>query len=163
MSSDHCKELRSMLLAKPTRTVTKIIAFACGGMAFNDEEPHAARSAYQHALILTLRDVLTELQTPSDPIKCYAQDPVYCEVDRRVLGSCGICTLEHPQGFLEVDDSTAVLSFAANIPVRQVVAEIARPAMMIWDEYKYLADGLEDTNRCERNPSLDYCLFRILT
>jgi len=70
-------------------------------------------------------------------IGCYAQDPDYTDIDREVLEQSGITILDDPQGFLEVDDSTAVLSFGANIPLRQVIADIARPAMMVWDRNEF--------------------------
>jgi hypothetical protein len=111
-------------------------------MAFSDREPSEMRSAYQHALIITLRDILAERQGHLNDIGCYAQDPDYTDVDRAVLEQSGITILDDPQGFLEVDDSTVVLSFGPNVPVRQVIADIARPAMMIWDRSKFLEDGL---------------------
>ncbi|KAK3904685.1 hypothetical protein C8A05DRAFT_31504 [Staphylotrichum tortipilum] len=66
-------------------------------------------------------------------VKCYAQDPVYEDVDHEVLGELGMTVLEHPRGFLEVDEAAVVFSLAPNVAVRQVVADIARPAVMVWE------------------------------
>lgn len=111
-------------------------------MAFYDELPWVTRSAYQHALILTLRDILSERQDQGTEIACYAQDPFYTDIDKDVIEQSGITVLNDPQGFLEVDDSTVVLSFAADIPVRQIIADIAQPAMMIWDRIEFFEDEL---------------------
>jgi hypothetical protein len=66
-------------------------------------------------------------------IKCYAQDPAYYATCEAVLGERGIEVLQDEAGFLLVDANSIVLSFAPNIPVRQIIADLTRPAMMIWD------------------------------
>ncbi|KIX03742.1 uncharacterized protein Z518_07295 [Rhinocladiella mackenziei CBS 650.93] len=139
-TSEQRRQLQSIISMKTLCHVNKIIAFACGPMAFSDQAPWAIRSAYQHALVITLRDILSELQ--GHPIGCYAQDPGYTDIDRDVLENSAITILDDPQGFLEVDDSTVVLSFGADIPVRQIIADIARPAMMIWDRSEFFEDEL---------------------
>ncbi len=57
---------------------------------------------------------------------------MYSEADEQVLRKLGITVLEDPRAFLELDDETVVLSFYPNFPVRQIIADIARPAVMIW-------------------------------
>lgn len=96
----------------------------------------------QHALILAIRDIVEKLQTAGQAaqIECFAQDPVYTETDRRLLRSFGIKDLDDPRGFLEVDDDSLVISFSPSIPVRQIIADIARPAVMIWDYVKSEAE-----------------------
>lgn len=44
----------------------------------------------------------------------------------------GIVPVEDPNGFLEVNENTIVFSQFPNVPIRQIIADIARPAMMIW-------------------------------
>jgi hypothetical protein len=113
------------------------VAFACGKFTFKPTSiiiTHIVeRSASQHALILTLRDVLSEKKGNLGGIACYAQDPGYSDTDKSILEKYGIKILSDPEGFLEVDDATVVLSFSPNVPVRQVVADLARPAVMIWN------------------------------
>lgn len=133
--SEDCKRLTHALAINTfPDQITKIIAFACGSMpGFRGHE----ESIMQHALMLTVKDILQKKSPTADKeIKCYAQDPAYTEVDRAVLEEAGIQVLEDPHGFLEVDDSSVVISFGSNVPVRQIVADIARPAIMIWDKVK---------------------------
>jgi hypothetical protein len=138
-ASELCKQFRAILAsAKVPIGITKIVAFACGRFSRTAPDPlyfrAGVRSASQHALIFTLRDLLTKMNV-SDPkiIKCYAQDPAYSAIDKSLLEQVGVKILDDPAAFLEVDESTAVLSFCPNVCVRQVVTDIARPAMMIWD------------------------------
>jgi hypothetical protein len=148
-TSAHCKQLRSILAsANMPNEIKKIVAFACGKISFKPATmiyTHAIeRSASQHALILTMRDALgAKLGDPSG-IACYAQDPAYSEIDKSVLEQYGIRILNDPEGFLEVDDETIVLSFSPSVPVRQVVADIARPAVMIWDRIMVEEEGDEE-------------------
>lgn len=51
-----------------------------------------------------------------------------------MLAELDMTVLDNPRGFLEVDESTVVYSLAPEVAVRQIVADIARPALMIWDK-----------------------------
>ena len=91
------------------------------------------RSSFQHALLLTLRDILGEkMANSNNEILCYAQDPAYTTTDEAILEEHGITVLDDPKAFLEVDGSTVVFSCAPNVPVKQIIADIARPAIVIW-------------------------------
>ncbi|KAK1764742.1 hypothetical protein QBC33DRAFT_561423 [Phialemonium atrogriseum] len=68
-----------------------------------------------------------------DDILCFAQDPLYEDADKTVLAETGISVLENPLAFLEVDDTSLVFSLSPETPVRQIVADIALPAIMIWN------------------------------
>ncbi|KAL1859825.1 hypothetical protein VTK73DRAFT_7445 [Phialemonium thermophilum] len=133
-AAKQCEELRAILHSADIPPVRKIVAFACSTMTWDDECRH--RSTVQHALILTLRDILAKRSNSGNPdtIACYAQDPVYTDSDRRVLEEAGIAVLDDPKGFLEMDEETVVLSLAPDIPVRQITADLTRPAMMVWDK-----------------------------
>jgi len=143
--SDTCKQLRSILFSMETPfEISKIVGFACSSMAYNHQEyDRTHRAAYQHALILTLQDELGKKQSNSHHIRCFAQDPAYTPIDKLVLESHNITVLNDPKGFLEVDDSTVVISCAADVPVKEIISDLARPAIMIWnriseDEPKYM-------------------------
>lgn len=112
--------------------IKKIVAFACSSMA-NLSSTGSRSSACQHALVLQLRDFLTAREGGQNGIKCYAQDPVYQDSDKSILEKLGITVLADPRGFLEVDETSVVLSISPNIPIRQIITDIARPALMIWN------------------------------
>lgn len=135
-ASENCHALKqSIASAAPLPRITKIIAFACSSIS-RDPDQTAHRAATQHALILTLRDALQSSNLDGaggQQIRCLAQDPAYSEADRAVLAELGITAVDDPEGFLEVDDQSAVLSFSPNVPVRQVVTDLAYPAVLAWD------------------------------
>ena len=148
-SSEQCKQLRSVIArANWHQGITKIVAFACG--RFSSVTPNSrysranARSGAQHALIFTLHDTLSNMWN-GDPkkIKCYAQDPAYTATDKSLLEQAGVTILNDPEAFLEVDESTVVLSVSPNVCVRQIVADIARPAIIIWDPIKWDKNEME--------------------
>jgi len=92
------------------------------------------RSAVQHALILTLRNFFAKDQHVAvDGIQCFAQDPLYEDPDREVLKESGVSVLDNPRAFLEVDETSVVFCLSAKTAVRQVVTDIARPALLIWN------------------------------
>ncbi|KAE9367475.1 hypothetical protein N431DRAFT_561440 [Stipitochalara longipes BDJ] len=149
-ASEPCKQLRSILEStKIPVGITKIVAFACSTFSCIFPKPYysrgGARPATQHALILTLLDILSKKNDGvARNITCYAQDPIYSSLDKEILQQSGIQILDDPVGFLEVDESTVVLSFCPNVCVRQVVCDIARPAMMIWDSIRWNEDEMSE-------------------
>lgn len=131
--SKDCRQLQSLFRAASVPSISKVVAFGCSTMAFKVDQ--RGTSITQHALILTMRDIVKQMtKSPDKPgIQCFAQDPIYTEVDKEVLRRSGITVLEDPRAFLEVDDETVVVSFAPDIPVRQIIADIARPAVLVWN------------------------------
>jgi hypothetical protein len=132
--SRQCKDLLQVLRSTDLSNVKQIVAFACGSIKFDATmEPLDRRSMYQHGLLLTIRKVLKEKQSLGDPldISTWVQDPEYYAIDTSILTECGVSTLDNPDGFLKVDDSTMVLSFAPDVPIKQIITDISRPAAMI--------------------------------
>lgn len=64
-------------------------------------------------------------------VKCFSQDPAYSALDKQVLQSMGCTVLDDPRAFLEVDNNTVLVSIAPNIPVQQIIADIARPLAIV--------------------------------
>jgi hypothetical protein len=102
------------------------------------------RSVTQHVLLLELRNFFNGRKMKSGggaevaDVKCSAQDPLYTEVDRKVLEKEGVAVVDDPEGFLKVDEKTAVVCVYPNVPIRQIIADIARPAVIIWDRVEEL-------------------------
>ncbi|OOF94536.1 hypothetical protein ASPCADRAFT_131155 [Aspergillus carbonarius ITEM 5010] len=135
-NSNTQKQLRATLESLPALfgPITKIVGFACNSMVSPQGcMPEKQRIAFQHALLLSLRDILGKKTRNSD-IKILVQDPAYTESDVAVLREFGIVVVEDPVGFLEVDEKTFVFSCSPNVPVRQIVLDMVRPAGMIWNK-----------------------------
>lgn len=144
-TSKVCKHVETTLRTiQLNGSVSRIVAFSNGTVSIDDSQ----RMILQHALILTMSDVLQSLQADSGiKIQCFAQDPAYIKTDRKVLQDAGITVLEDPRAFLEVSDESVVLSFAPDIPVRQIVTDLARPAIIICDEVKREQELLDDWSK----------------
>ncbi|KAK4149175.1 hypothetical protein C8A00DRAFT_19105 [Chaetomidium leptoderma] len=118
--------------------IDKIVAFACSTMTWAGND--ITRSMAQHALALAVRDFLANSDiTGADGegasgIKCYAQDPIYTPVDERVLSEAGFTVVDDPKAFLEVDEASVIIAINPDISVRQIIADLARPAIMIWNK-----------------------------
>ncbi|KAL3480875.1 hypothetical protein BJX99DRAFT_205768 [Aspergillus californicus] len=122
----------SISCASSASSIRKVIGLGCGPLSYPDDIPHISYNpAFQHALLLSIQQLLQERF--NHEVACAVQDPIYTEVDRSVLESRGVTVLDDPGGFLEVEDSTLVFSCAPNVPVKQIIADIARPAMLIWN------------------------------
>jgi hypothetical protein len=81
-----------------------------------------------------LREIIAQkYESKPEDIPCYVQDPIYTDTDRLMLDKHGVKTLDDPDGFLEVDNSSLVISCGSNAPVKQIVSDIAYPAAIIWD------------------------------
>ena len=138
--SEMCKELTHILnSAAASLEINKIVAVSLGNLSYlRDDYP--GRSAFQHSLVLTMREWLNDKNGHETP--CYVQDPIYQEIDIEILQEYGIKVLEDPQAWLEMDDQSIVVSIASNVPVKEIVADIARPAVVIWNRV-----GFEDYDK----------------
>lgn len=132
--------------------VEQIVCFGLGSIGRFSAGSYHARSYFQHLAACTIRNFLEEQQaksleqSPPQKIEIYAQDPSYCDKCKaRLREKLRIEVVENPYGFTKVDNSTFVLTFSPDIPVRQIVADLTMkhhgPAGMLCDEIE--SDGLE--------------------
>lgn len=113
--------------------VSNIISFGSGTFTGNVKADWRTHSTFQHASLLTLREFVRETLGDVDDIKILAQDPAYTQVDKDVLTERRIDILEDPDGFLELDDRSIVVSCALAAPIKQIVMDLCRPLMLISD------------------------------
>ncbi|EPS32428.1 hypothetical protein PDE_07388 [Penicillium oxalicum 114-2] len=130
-----------------THDITKIIGLALGAISYGADD--RSDSYIQHALLLTLRNWLLGQGDPAH-LACYAQDPGYRSVDRQVLKEHGIDVIDDPQAWLEIDNQSIVFSVAPNVPVKEIVADIARPAIVIWERVGY--EDADQEGKMSRSP-----------
>ncbi|KAI0813122.1 hypothetical protein GGR55DRAFT_598463 [Xylaria sp. FL0064] len=121
--------------------VKKIVGIALGGLVYGlnyeeheeDQEDAVARSVVQYAFMLVLRDLIAELPdfNPLNGPRCIVQDPALGHVDKEALLHLGMEVLENPYGLVELDGKSFLVTVQPEFPVKQIVAEIARPIGMI--------------------------------
>ncbi|KAI0836783.1 hypothetical protein F5Y06DRAFT_273355 [Hypoxylon sp. FL0890] len=130
-SSEHHAQVQRLLASvKIPSDIKKVIGFALGSLVLNRARP---RCMIQHSILLSIHEWASAIMEGKTKPQCYAQDPVYTDQEKEVLETRGVTVLEDPKGFLEADESSIVLTISPNVPVRQIITEISRPAMIIWD------------------------------
>lgn len=112
--------------------INKIVGVALGSITRLEESPN--RSAVQHAFLLTVRDWLFKRKKE---FPCYVQDPVYNAVDQSILGEHGVDIIDDPRAWLEIDEKSILFPCAPDMPVKEIVADIARPAVVIWERVTF--------------------------
>lgn len=133
--SEPCKRLKSILQSIDiARYVRQIVTFGLGSIEHDSDQ--LPRSTFQHALLLTVYDLLGKTQEGTGGIACYVQDPAYTSNDELILRELGITVLNDPEAFLKVDDSTLVISCAPDVPVKQVLSEFTKPVAILWDRVR---------------------------
>ncbi|KAK2749836.1 hypothetical protein FQN57_005250 [Myotisia sp. PD_48] len=144
-SSEAYTELKSVLTSNwSSLKVNKIATFGLGSPSIGGKDTadatkdtprdrSRARSLYQHSLIIALHMLISGLSNHGD-IKCLAQEPKYTDVDKEVLQEFGVTIVDDPYGFLEADETTAIVSIAPHAPIKEIVTELAHPAVMIWNK-----------------------------
>jgi hypothetical protein len=129
--SELFAQIRSMLTSTAIpHGIHKIVALACSTLTWAGDG--SSRSMAQHALALAIGDLLGS--GGDGGVQCYAQDPIYTPTDEQVLCEAGFTVVDDPRAFLEVDEDSVVIAISPDIPIRQIIADIARPAIMILDK-----------------------------
>ncbi|KAJ5376297.1 hypothetical protein N7509_013183 [Penicillium cosmopolitanum] len=127
--SETCQRFKSILSSEVNgHDINKIVGLACGSLAL----PNNENATNQTALLVTVRNWLKDRDQDAD-ISCYIQDPMNTSVDRKVLADIGFEMIDDPRGWLEIDERSVVLSVAPNVPVKEIIADTARPAVVIWN------------------------------
>ncbi|KAI1185864.1 hypothetical protein F5B17DRAFT_445351 [Nemania serpens] len=109
-------------------SVNKVVAFGLGRIGF--VRPGPPQTFYEHA---AARVVARAVQAVSSaPAVLLAQDPLYTDVCKRVLDEFGVDVVEGfgAKGFSLLDDDTVVLAHHPSFPLREIIADIARPALI---------------------------------
>lgn len=106
-------------------TTTKIIGIALGSLSELETEIFT-----QHKLILLLAELLREHNLGVE-IKKFVQDPAYTDLDKGALRLEGVKVLEDPRAFVEVDEASVVVAIYPIIPAMDVIADVARPAVIV--------------------------------
>ncbi|KAI1418486.1 hypothetical protein F5Y13DRAFT_196292 [Hypoxylon sp. FL1857] len=143
-SSEHHVQLQSLLASvEVPPSIEKIVAFALGPFASGSQND--TRGVIQHLLLMSVYKWVSASASGKIEPRCYAQDPSYSEQEKQILEAMGITVLDDPKGFLEADESSVVISISPNVPVRQIIADTSRPALIIWDQSRvYEGDPTTD-------------------
>ncbi|RSL80674.1 hypothetical protein CDV31_017103, partial [Fusarium ambrosium] len=88
-------------------------------------------SMVQHLIALTIAEMCGEIG--GNKVQLLTQDPDYSEQTKEVLAKSGFSIVGQfgAGGFAEIDDDTVVFSAFVEAPLKQIIADIARPVLVI--------------------------------
>ncbi|KAJ3563191.1 hypothetical protein NPX13_g8288 [Xylaria arbuscula] len=139
-TSQHFEQVQDVLASVEIPfAVTKVIGIGLGFLVAKSRV--VERCVLQHALVSVLG------QRFSISSSAFVQDPVYTQRDRNILHSAGLTVLEDPQGLLELDEHSILLTISADLPIKDIVADICRPGIIIWNSPFPDIRGLSDSSR----------------
>ncbi|KAI1659336.1 hypothetical protein F4813DRAFT_395217 [Daldinia decipiens] len=126
--------------------VTKIICFGLGDISLrapewwreqrgpNWQQVEATVMESRIAQYSAVLTIATEIiSSTGDGVRILTQDPDYAEETKETLRELGFEVVGQfgAGGFAEVDDETIVFTAFASAPIRQIIADIARPTLII--------------------------------
>jgi hypothetical protein len=135
-----------------TKRVTKIVCFGLGDVSFkppdwwrieNDSKPELEQepeisvvegALMHHAIALTIADIARSCAKTGDTgVRLLTQDPGYSDKTKDLLQEIGFEVIGEygAGGFAELDNESIVFSAFASVPVKQIIADLARPAAII--------------------------------
>lgn len=129
-SDSYTKLVAILNSSAAAHEINKVVAVSLGSLVYPINRDSRDSSPFQHAMLLTLREWVIQRSAGSP---CYTQDPVYTEVDHAILAEHGAEVIEDPRAWLEMDEQSIVVSISSNVPVREMVADLTRPAVIIWN------------------------------
>ncbi len=122
------------------RGVERVVFFYGNGLS--DDCDYCKRAMFLFAVVLCLRELVVEIQGETETESTPGTIPIYMPAfdtlrrwnpaEEEFLQKHGVEFVESNAAlFLEVDERTVVVSYRNFNPVKQVVADLARPAVLI--------------------------------
>ncbi|KAI1360586.1 hypothetical protein F5Y08DRAFT_45062 [Xylaria arbuscula] len=133
-TSEHYAQLQEVLAkVEIPIPLTKVIAVGSGKLVIQSQVNQ--RRALHHSLVSDLHSTLVRrgLFLPAaSSTKPYVQDPAYTQRDKDILRSAEFTIIDDPQAWLDLDESSVLVCINADFPVADIVADICRPALIVW-------------------------------
>ncbi|KAF3004531.1 hypothetical protein E8E15_000816 [Penicillium rubens] len=144
-NSKTCKHLAALVQdILGTNTVKKVLCFGLGDFCRsapewlkrqhgswdeNSEVKNVMGCMIQHSMALTIAQLCRGNKT----LPLLAQDPDYTEVTEEILAKkeFKIVGTHGAGGFAEIDEESIIISPFAAAPVKQIIADLARPVLII--------------------------------
>ncbi|KAH8887838.1 hypothetical protein GQ53DRAFT_271391 [Thozetella sp. PMI_491] len=149
-SSQEWKAVRTAVSSSRTlRSIDKIVFLSSVG--YSDDCDYCKRALFLLGVATRLRDLVLASRDGTEGKTCgaipiympsFGTDRIWNRMENPVLLQSGVIPVDSHGGLLlKIDDRTAVISFRHWNPVKQIVADIARPAIMIC---KPMVEGIGD-------------------
>ncbi|KAI0547403.1 hypothetical protein F4679DRAFT_597636 [Xylaria curta] len=141
-ASDEATAITSLIHAHLSGcTVNKVIALGLGKIG--EVRPGPPQTFYEHAAALVVRRAVQDVSS-APTVSLLVQDPAYTNVCKQILRESDFDIIEGfgAKGFALIDNNTVVLAHHPAFPLREILADIARPALVSMKEQESLADQL---------------------
>lgn len=144
-NSMTCKHLEALVQdVLGTKTAKKVLCFGLGDFCRtapewlkrqhdswdeNSEVENVTGCMIQHSMALTM----AQLCRGNEALPLLAQDPEYTEIAEDILTKkeFKIVGTHGAGGFAEIDEDSIIISPFAAAPVKQIIADLARPVLII--------------------------------
>ncbi|KAL3478925.1 hypothetical protein BJX99DRAFT_255931 [Aspergillus californicus] len=144
-NSKTCKQLTALLQdILGINAVKKVLCFGLGDFCLSMSEwvkkehgswdekydvENVMSCIIQHSMAATI----AQLYSGNKTLPIFAQDPGYTELAEEILTKkeFEIVGTHGAGGFAEIDDETIIISPFINAPVKQIIADLARPVLII--------------------------------
>ncbi|KAI1478155.1 hypothetical protein F4774DRAFT_426886 [Daldinia eschscholtzii] len=155
-SNPICTNLYNTLKGILPANIDKIVAFGIGRIGNvhlnSPDRLFDVQSFREYAYLLTVAKALNDRKAAGEEqVAIYVQDPTYTSVCKEVLSrdfGFHIIGGYGARGFAMVDENTLVAGHHPNFPLREIIADIARPAAMCWPFWgKHEFDRLPTRNK----------------
>lgn len=112
-----------------------------GSSSENVEVDFVRGSMSQHSIALTIAQICCG--SAENEVQLLAQDPDYTDKAKEMLGKNGFSIVGEfgAGGFAEIDDNSVVFSAFVEAPLKQIIADIARPALIISTKFETFNDS----------------------
>jgi hypothetical protein len=112
--------------------ITKMVCFGLGNNIVSENVEETS----QHPAALMIRDIL-ECHT-GNGIRLFAQDPAYSVDTKEILEQFGFNIVDGAgsKAFQEVDETTVVFCVNVGFRVKEILADLTRPAMIITQPFQ---------------------------
>ncbi|KAI0438703.1 hypothetical protein F4803DRAFT_83118 [Xylaria telfairii] len=109
--------------------VNKVIAFGLGRIG--NERPGPSQTFYEHVAAKVVWKAVKDVSSTPN-IALLVQEPLYTDVCKKVLREFGFNVVGGfgALGFTLIDDDTVVLGHHPSFPLREIISDIARPALI---------------------------------
>ncbi|KAI3328075.1 hypothetical protein HD806DRAFT_484973 [Xylariaceae sp. AK1471] len=129
-ASEEAKAMIEMIMTDLKGcAVDKVICFGLGTIGLVRQGREFAY--WEHAAARVIAKAVQEVSS-APAVALLAQDPGYTDVCKKVLAKFDIQVVEGfgAKGFALVDDDSVVLAHHPNFPLREIIADLARPALI---------------------------------
>ncbi|KAI1410445.1 hypothetical protein F5Y13DRAFT_192306 [Hypoxylon sp. FL1857] len=132
------------------RKITKVLCFGLGDILLSSERALGSRYDLEMAILDQKKRLMQHMfgltiataarAGMGENVELFIQDPAYTQKGKKVLEKAGFTIVgDHGAGGLsKIDDNSAVFCCCGTLPMRQLIADLARPAIIVGGTFTHI-------------------------